>query len=105
MPDELLLLIGLATCQIGVGSQGGAAARAINQKAEKNFTPCLQLDPGNSAWFQLAKAYGQPEKTAYANWAMAEYYALQKNPDARKYARRALACRAGAQNFCARAIL
>ncbi len=91
VPDEPLLLIGLATCQIGVGSQGGAAARAINQKAEKNLRHALRLDPqSNSAWFQLAKAYGQLEKTAYANWAMAEYYALQKNPDARKYARRAL---------------
>ena len=91
VPDEPLLLIGLATCQIGVGSDGGAGARGINKKAEENLRHALRLDPqSNSAWFQLAKAYGQLNEPAYANWALAEYYALQNNPDARKYARRAL---------------
>ncbi|MDC0131899.1 hypothetical protein OAI24_03465 [Alphaproteobacteria bacterium] len=86
-PDEPLLLIGLATCQIGTGIDGGE----INQQAITNIRTALRLDPENiSAYHQLSKAYGQLDRPAYAQWALAEYHALVRSPEAATYANRAI---------------
>jgi predicted Zn-dependent protease len=86
-PEEPLLLIGLAMCQIGTGIDGGA----INQQAIDNIRIALRLDRENlSAYHQLSKAYGQLNRPAYAQWALAEYHALVRSPEAASYARRAI---------------
>jgi len=86
-PDEPLLLIGLAMCQISTGTHGGE----INHTAIGNLRTALRHDPQNGgAYRQLSKAYGQLQKVAYAEWALAEYYALSGRPAAKKHARKAM---------------
>ena len=90
-PDEPLLLIGLATCQLGVGQAGLPSDRAINQRAVTNLRQALRLDPSNATgYFQMAKGYGQLGETALAQWALAEYYAALGSPEALTHAQRAL---------------
>jgi predicted Zn-dependent protease len=91
LPDEPLLRIGLATCQLGVGAAGGEANRAINEAAIANLRRALREDPSNStAFFQLSKGFGQLGETAMAQWALAEYYAGLGSPEAAMHAQRAL---------------
>ena len=91
MPEEPLLLIGLATCQLGVGQAGTKADKQINQQAVVNLRRALRLDPSNAtAYFQMAKGYGQLGQTALAQWALAEYHAALKSPEAKMHARRAM---------------
>ena len=91
LPDEPLLRIGLATCQLGVGANGGEANRAINEAAIANLRRALREDPSNStAFFQLSKGFGQLGQTALAQWALAEYYAGAGSPEATRHAQRAL---------------
>lgn len=91
LPDEPLLRIGLATCQLGVGSNGGEANRAINEAAIANLRRALREDPTNStAFFQLSKGFGQLGQTAMAQWALAEYHAGIGSPEAAMHAQRAL---------------
>ena len=84
VPDEPLLLIGLATCQIGVGSQGGAAARAINQRRRRicamlcGLTP-RAIPPGSNLPKPTASLKKQP--MPIGRWL--SIMPLQKNPDAR----------------------
>ncbi len=89
-PDEPLLLIGLASCQLGIGQNGDAHDRAINQQALVNLRKALRLDPSNTtAYFQMSKGYGQLGQTALAQWALAEYYAALGSPEAKRHAKRA----------------
>ena len=91
LPDEPLLRIGLATCQLGVGANGGEANRAVNEAAIANLRRALREDPSNStAFFQLSKGFGQLGQTAMAQWALAEYYAGIGSPEAAMHAQRAL---------------
>lgn len=91
LPNEPLLRIGLATCQLGVGATGGEENRAINEAAIANLRRALREDPGNStAFFQLSKGFGQLGQTAMAQWALAEYYAGVGSPEAAMHAQRAL---------------
>ncbi|MBE8190744.1 MAG: M48 family metallopeptidase [Alphaproteobacteria bacterium] len=91
---EPLLLIGLATCQLSLAAQENmdeATQAQLNQEAETILRRALRLDPyNNAAYFQLSKTYGQLGKTAYAQWALAEYYALLGNPAAKRHAKIAL---------------
>jgi predicted Zn-dependent protease len=51
----------------------------------------LRLDSTNTtAYFQLSKVFGQMQRVAYAEWALAEYYALLGRREALKHAQRAL---------------
>lgn len=91
LPNEPLLRIGLATCQLGVGATGGVENQAINEKAIGNLRHALRDDPTNTtAFFQLSKGFGQLGKTALAQWALAEYYAGIGHPEAARHAKRAL---------------
>ena len=92
MPNEPLLLIGLASCQIGKAARGGADAKTYNQRAVDNLRAALRLEPQSStAYFQMSKAYGQLEETALAQWALAEYYAAAGGGgEARRHAQRAV---------------
>ena len=91
LPDEPLLRIGLATCQLGVGANGGEANRAVNEAAIANLRRALREDPSNStAFFQLSKGFGQLGQTAMAQWALAEYYAGIGSREAARHAKRAL---------------
>ncbi len=86
-PDEALLLIGLATCQIGIGVEQADHTEA----ALANLRKALRLDPENAtAYFFMSKAYGQLDRPPYAEWSLAEYYALMRSPKAISYAKRAL---------------
>ena len=90
-PDEPLLLIGLASCLLGKGANGGAANQAVNQKAIGYLRTALRLDPLNGpAYLQMSKGYGQLGETALAQWALAEYYAAAGRKEARRYAERAI---------------
>ena len=76
-PDQPLLLIGLATTQLSVAESGGKMSQKFNLAAENNLRKALRLDPSNTtAYFQLSKAFGQMQRVAYAEWALAEYYAF-----------------------------
>ena len=86
-PNEPLLLVGLATCQIGLGVEQSD----YNDAAIENLRKALRMDPENAtAYFFMSKAYGQLERAHYAEWSLAEYYALMRNPQAVSYAQRAL---------------
>ena len=86
-PEEPLLLIGLATCQIGLGVE----QTEFNDAAIENLRKALRMDSENAtAYFFMSKAYGQLERAPYAEWSLAEYYALMRNPKAVTYAQRAL---------------
>ncbi|HCQ82419.1 MAG: hypothetical protein CBD03_03320 [Rhizobiales bacterium TMED143] len=90
-PDQPLLLIGLATTQLSIAADAGDMSQKINREAESNLRKALRLDPNNTtAYFQLSKAFGQMERVAYAEWALAEYYALLNRPEALKHAGRAV---------------
>lgn len=90
-PDEPLLLIGLASCRLGVGQNGAAADRNANRQAIAELRQALRLDSSNpTAYFQMSKGYGQLGETALAQWALAEYHALIGSPEAATHARRAL---------------
>lgn len=91
LPDEPLIRIGLATCQLGVGANGGKTNRDINQAAIANLRQALRQDPNNgTAYLQLSKGYGQIDETALAQWALAEYYAAAGSAEASRHAQRAL---------------
>ena len=91
LPDEPLLRVGLATCQLGVGANGGPQNRAINEEAVANLRHALRDDPTNAAaYFQLSKGFGQLGKTALAQWALAEYYAAAGSAQATRHAQRAI---------------
>ena len=86
-PNEPLLLVGLATCQIGLGVEQSD----YNDAAIENLRKALRMDPENAtAYFFMSKAYGQLERAPYAEWSLAEYYAFMRNPQAVSYAQRAL---------------
>ncbi len=90
-PYEPLLLIGLATCQLGIGADTSKNGRDANRRAERNLRTALRFAPKSpTAYFQLSKAYGQLGETPMAEWALAEYYALMQNPAAIKHANRAI---------------
>ena len=90
-PDEPLLLIGLATCQLGVGQSGQKRDQEINRQAVANLRRATRLDPKNAtAYFQMSKGYGQLGETALAQWALAEYYAGLGSPEAKMHAQRAI---------------
>ena len=97
LPDEALFYVGLAGCQLEV-REGGTNATNDNdinnvfyQMAEANLRTALRLAPDTiSAYFLLSKAFGQLERVAYAEWALAEYYALLRKPQAATHAKRAL---------------
>jgi predicted Zn-dependent protease len=90
-PNEPLLMIGLASCLLGKGADGGKTNRAVNEQAIDHLRAALRLDPLNgSAYLQMSKGYGQLGKTALAQWALAEYYAAAGNPEARRHAERAI---------------
>ena len=90
-PDEPLLLIGLATCQLGVGQSGLRVDRNINMQAVANLRRAVRIDPSNAtAYFQMSKGYGQLGETALAQWALAEYYAGLGSPEAKMHAQRAI---------------
>ena len=66
-------------------------SQKFNLVAENNLRKVLRLDPSNTtAYFQLSKAFGQMQRVAYAEWALAEYFALLGRPEALKHARRAI---------------
>jgi predicted Zn-dependent protease len=89
-PDEPLLLIGLASCQLGVGQSGGRAHRDINRRAVGNLKKALRLDPSNpTAYLQMSKGYGQLGDTALAQYALAEYHAALGSREAKYHAKRA----------------
>ncbi len=90
-PDEPLLLVGLASCLLGKGGNGGEANRATNEQAITYLREVLRIDPFNgAAYLQMSKGYGQLDETALAQWALAEYYAAAGRPEAAMHARRAL---------------
>ena len=90
-PNEPLLLIGLATCQLGVGQSGQKRDQEINRQAVANLRRATRLDPKNAtAYFQMSKGYGQLGETALAQWALAEYYAGLGSPEAKMHAQRAI---------------
>ena len=66
-------------------------SQKFNLAAEKNLRKAIRLDPANTtAYFQLSKAFGQMQRVAYAEWALAEYYDLLGRPESLKHARRAI---------------
>ena len=86
-PQEALFYVGLAGCQLEVQN----ADKTLYQEALGNLRAALRRTPDTvSAYFLMAKAYGQLEQVAYAEWALAEYYALLRNPRAMVHANRAL---------------
>ena len=90
-PNEPLLMIGLASCLLSKGAEGGTANRAVNRQAIDRLRTALRLDPLNgAAYLQMSKGYGQLGETAMAQWAMAEYYAAAGSPEARRHAQRAI---------------
>ncbi|HCD17556.1 MAG: M48 family peptidase [Rhizobiales bacterium TMED83] len=90
-PDQPLLLIGLATTQLSLGEGSDAMSQEFNRAAENNLRAALRLDSTNTtAYFQLSKVFGQMQRVAYAEWALAEYYALLGRREALKHAQRAL---------------
>ena len=90
-PDQPLLLIGLATTQLSLAENAGELSQKFNRAAENNLRTALRLDPDNTtAYFQLSKTFGQMQQVAYAEWALAEYFALLGRPEALKHARRAI---------------
>lgn len=91
-PNEPLLLIGLASCQLGKAAMGGADAPSYNEQAIDNLRAALRVAPDNgTAYFQMSKAFGQLEQTALAQWALAEYYAASGGQrEARLHAQRAV---------------
>ncbi|MGI9440571.1 MAG: M48 family metalloprotease [Parvibaculales bacterium] len=87
MPDEALFYVGLAGCQLEIIGTD----KAFYQAAVENLRTALRLAPDTiAAYFLLAKAFGQLERVAYAEWALAEYYALLRNQQAIIHAKRAL---------------
>lgn len=89
-PDEPLLLIGLASCQLGKAAQGGPDAEKFNREAVNNLRAALRLDAGSgAAYLQMSKGFGQLGETALAQWALAEYYAASGRKEARLHAQRA----------------
>ena len=90
-PDQPLLLIGLATTQLSLAENAGELSQKLNRAAENNLRTALRLDPANTtAYFQLSKTFGQMQQVAYAEWALAEYFALLGRPEALNHARRAI---------------
>ena len=90
-PNQPLLLIGLATTQLSLAENAGELSKKFNHAAENNLRKALRLDPDNTtAYFQLSKTFGQMQQVAYAEWALAEYFALLGRPEALKHARRAI---------------
>jgi predicted Zn-dependent protease len=90
-PNEPLLMIGLASCLLSKGAEGGTANRAVNRQAIDHLRAALRLDPLNgAAYLQMSKGYGQLGETAMAQWALAEYYAAAGSPEARRHAQRAI---------------
>ncbi len=89
-PNEPLLLIGLASCQLGKAAQGGPQAEQLNHQAVKNLRAALRIDPNSgAAYLQMSKGFGQLGETALAQWALAEYYAAAGRQEARLHAQRA----------------
>ena len=89
-PNEPLLLIGLASCQLGKAAQGGQQAEQLNKLAIKNLRAALRIDPNSgAAYLQMSKGFGQLGETALAQWALAEYYAAAGRREARLHAQRA----------------
>ncbi len=87
LPDEALFYVGLAGCQV----EWRRADTTVYKAALKNLRTALRLAPDTvSAYFLMAKVYGQLERIAYAEWALAEYYALRHNPKATIHAKRAV---------------
>ena len=90
-PNEPLLMIGLASCLLGKGAEGGDTNRAVNLQAIDHLRAALRLDPLNgAAYLQMSKGYGQLGETAMAQWALAEYYAAAGRPEAMQHAQRAI---------------
>ncbi len=90
-PNEPLLLIGLASCQLGKAAQNGPKAKQLNRLAVKNLRAALRLDPDSgAAYLQMSKGFGQLGETALAQWALAEYYAASGRKEARLHAQRAV---------------
>lgn len=90
-PNEPLLMIGLASCLLSKGAEGGTASRAVNRQAIDHLRAALRLDPLNgAAYLQMSKGHGQLGETAMAQWALAEYYAAAGSPEARRHAQRAI---------------
>ena len=84
------LCAGRVAGEVGAADAGDMSQK-INREAESNLRKALRLDPNNTtAYFQLSKAFGQMERVAYAEWALAEYYALLNRPEALKHAGRAV---------------
>lgn len=90
-PNEPLLLIGLASCQLGKAARNGHNATSENRAAIRNLRAALRADPTSSAaYLQMSKAFGQLGETAMAQWALAEYYAASGRKEARLHAKRAI---------------
>ena len=82
-PNTALLLIGLATCRLGIGTEE-AATRAL-----RDLQAARRLEPDDTTtYFQLAKAYGQLNDIGRAEGALAEFYALQGGGEAQSNATR-----------------
>jgi predicted Zn-dependent protease len=88
-PNEPLLMIGLASALLASDQKTGAKEKT--SEAVKILRESLRLEPENpTAYHQLSKSYGQLEEIGMAEWALAEAYATQQNPQAIMHAHRAI---------------
>ncbi len=87
--NEPLLMIGLASALLATDQKANAKERS--GEAIKILRDALRIEPGNpTAYHQLSKSYGQVEDIGMAEWALAEAYATQEDPQAIMHAQRAI---------------
>ena len=88
-PNEALLMIGLASALLASDQKTGGKERT--SEAVTILRDALRIEPQNpTTYHQLSKSYGQLEDIGMAEWALAEAYATQEDPQAIMHARRAI---------------
>jgi predicted Zn-dependent protease len=87
--NEPLLMIGLASALLASDQKTGEKEKT--REAVKILRNALRIEPENpTAYHQLSKSYGQLEDIGMAEWALAEAYATQRDPQAIMHAHRAI---------------
>ncbi len=87
--NEPLLMIGLASALLASDQKTGGKEKT--REAVSILRNALRIEPENpTAYHQLSKSYGQLEDIGMAEWALAEAYATQRDPQAIMHAHRAI---------------
>lgn len=88
-PKEPLLAIGLASALLSSDQNNGTQEHS--DEVIQLLRDTLRSEPDNvTAFLQLSKAYGHVENIGLAEWALAEYYAMRRDPSARMHAKKAI---------------